>query len=275
MNYFVYRFHCNPMQPLREILISELADLGFDSFEDTNEGVDAYICEEGDDETRVREVADSLAYLGVLAYNKEYIPHQNWNEKWESDYRPVEIGSRCIVRAPFHKPQKAYDLDLVIAPQMSFGTGHHATTRLMLELLLDTPMAGKRLLDMGTGTGVLAIATAKCGAADVRAVDIDQWACHNAVENAALNNVNIRVDKGDARILHGESYEIILANINRNVLLNDLPAYASAASPGCVLIMSGFFIADSDEIQKQACDTGFKMVEKRSDEPWAALKLIM
>ncbi len=274
MNYYAYRFHCNPLQPLSEILVSELADLGFDSFVDTTEGVDAFVAENLDDEAAVRDVADGLAYLGTLAYNRDFIPDQNWNAIWEADYPVVTIGRRCIVRAPFHKVTEHYDLDLLITPQMSFGTGHHATTRHMLTYLLDETLEGKSILDMGTGTGVLAIAAVKLGAANARAIDVNDWACRNAIENAALNQVNIHVDKGNADSIEGEVFDLILANINKNVLLNDIRTYAKCLSPGGALIMSGFFDADASDIISEGVLHGLKHVATKTDDHWAALKLI-
>jgi ribosomal protein L11 methyltransferase len=274
MNYYAYRFHCNPRQPLSEILVSELADIGFESFVDTAEGVDAFVPENLDNEPAVREVADNLAYLGTMAYNRDFIPDQNWNATWEADYPVVTIGNRCIVRAPFHNVTEQYDLDLLITPQMSFGTGHHATTRHMLTYLLDEPLSGKAVLDMGAGTGVLAIAAMKLGAASAWAIDVDDWACRNAQENVALNHVNIRVDKGDATSIIGHFFDLILANINKNVLLSDISAYAKCLSPGGILMMSGFFDADVAEIISEADKYGLRHHTTRCDDHWAALKLI-
>ncbi len=274
MNYYAYRFHCNPLQPLGEILVSELADIGFDSFVDTPEGVDAFVPEHADNEMAVRDVADGLAYLGTLAYNRDFIPAQNWNAVWEADYPVVTIEKRCIVRAPFHKTDDTYELDLLINPQMSFGTGHHATTRLMLTFILDEILAGKTLLDMGTGTGVLAIAAVKLGAAKAIGIDIDAWACRNALENAALNHVDIHVEKGDATLLGKEPFDYILANINKNILLADIQTYAHCLNKSGTLFMSGFFDADVFDIVAAADGCGLAHVSTQTEDHWAALKLI-
>jgi ribosomal protein L11 methyltransferase len=274
MNYVVYRFRCTPPHPLGDLLAAELADIGFDSFVPTADGMEAYVPETLDNPDAVQAIADALTYLGTAAWNRDVIPHQNWNAQWEADYPMVWVDDRCVVRAPFHPQPRAGVLDLLIAPQMSFGTGHHATTRMALALLLELPLLGRRVLDMGTGTGVLAIASAKCGAAQVLAIDIDEWSVQNAIQNAALNHVQFPVEKGDVDRIYGMVFDVIIANINKNVLLQHLPAYATCLAPGGVLLLSGFFDADVPALLQAGTPLGFRQIDTRTDAHWAALKWI-
>lgn len=274
MDYIVYRFTLEPLKPFGEILISELSELAFESFEDTAIGINAYVQEALDNEDKVKKIIGNLHHLGSLNYEREQIPEQNWNAQWESDYPVVTIDHDCIIRAPFHESDKAYGLEIVINPQMSFGTGHHATTYLMMRFLLDTDCNGLRVLDMGSGTGVLAIAAAKRGAACVRAIDIEDWAYRNTLENMALNDVHIHVEKGGGDLLQGDHFDIILANINKNVLTADMSKYASALKTAGKLFLSGFFEADADEILAEAKKYGLYLNVKANRDHWAALYLI-
>ncbi len=274
MNYFVYRFHLLPQKPTGEILISLLADLPFESFQDTPEGFDAFIPESLDDPEAVGGLIAKWNHLGDLRFTRELIPDQNWNAVWESDYPVVAIGKRCLVRAPFHESDTTYEMEIVINPQMSFGTGHHATTYLMLSMLLDLDLHGKYVLDMGSGTGVLAIATALRGAILVEAVDIEEWAYRNTLDNAALNGVDIRVVQGDVKMIDGATFDIILANINKNVLLADMQHYAATLHPGGIILLSGFFEPDVKEILAEAGKYALHHTVTETKDGWAALKLI-
>ncbi len=274
MVYTVYHFQLIPQKPTGEILISLLADLPFESFQDTATGFDAFIPADLDTADLVDELVAQWSHLGEISYTRESIADQNWNAVWESDYPVVAIGKRCLVRAPFHESDATYEMEIVIHPQMSFGTGHHATTWLMLSLLLDLEVHGQYVLDMGSGTGVLAIAAALRGAMLVQAVDIEDWAYRNTVENAALNGVDIRVAKGDVTQLDGALYHIILANINKNVLLADLKHYAAALHPGGIILLSGFFEPDVKEILAEAGKYGLTHTVTDTKDGWAALKMI-
>lgn len=267
-----YSFRCHPRQPLTEILISELADAGFESFVDTPEGFEAYISTAEDGHIKVTAVVDQYAGLGVVEFEKHKIAGQNWNAQWEADYPVVKVDNLCTVRAPFHQLQPGVDLDILVIPQMSFGTGHHATTWLMLYLLLHMDLRQKHVLDMGCGTGVLAIAAALRGAAHVLAIDIEDVAVENTLENTALNNVHVDVKKGGVEAIEGGPYDVILANINKNVLMADISGYKAALKAGGALLLSGFFGSDTDELKTAAADCGLVFDDLKTKDGWAALK---
>lgn len=226
ITYWEYAFTVKPIQPGSDILIAELGALGFESFVETGEGILAYINKEDWEE----HLLDSLIILKnpefQCSYQKREIAQQNWNAVWESSFEPILVGDQCVVRAPFH-PRSKVVYDIVIAPKMSFGTGHHETTFMMLQHILEQDFKGKSVLDMGSGTGVLSILAEKMGAARIDAIDIDHWCYVNALENVELNQCKkIKVHKGDATLLLGRKYDTILANINRNILIKDIPIYA-------------------------------------------------
>jgi ribosomal protein L11 methyltransferase len=271
MNYYVYHFALSPLREMREVIIASLEDLPFESFEDTEAGLDAYLQEPDDCESDVLKLVTDLSEIGKINYTKDFIPEQNWNASWEADYPVVEVEHKCIVRAPFHKVDDRFQIDVIIQPKMSFGTGHHATTYLMISMLFELDLNNKKVLDMGSGTGVLAIAAQKLGAKEVLAIDIEEWAYQNTIENMALNNVNIRVDKGDASLLKGETFDIILANINKNVLIQDMGKYANSLAVNGHILLSGFFDVDVDEISASAEEYGLKIVVKHTRNMWAAL----
>ena len=251
-----------------EILTAELADFPFESFETDDGLLKAYI-------PAVRlsgcktDVDALLARRGVEG-RYAVIPTQNWNASWESDFPPVDVEGRLRIRAPFHDPAPAGEMEAVVLPRMSFGTGHHATTWLMSRAVLGLGVAGRTGLDMGSGTGVLAIVAAKCGAAHVDAVDIDDWADANCRENVAANGVADRVSPmlGDVRRIAGRRYDFILANINRNILAADMPAYAAALAAGGDLVMSGFLEADLPAIAGAAACEELTLAGSASRDGW-------
>ena len=274
MDYFAYTFICNPPKPLSEILISQLADIGFESFEENENGAKAYIPENLHNSEAVISVVDSLSGIGGIEYTSEHIPDQNWNAVWESEYPVVTIGNQCIVRAPFHKVAPGeYDLDILINPQMSFGTGHHETTYLVLSMLLQMDVKNKTLLDMGSGTGVLAIGAKKLGAGRVDAIDSEEWAYTNTIENVALNDVEINVQKAEVIPQESPVYDVILANINKNVLIMLMPEFEKHVNTGGTLVLSGFFITDLSAIQTEAENHNFQLEHQETKNSWLALKL--
>ena len=215
------------MQPASDILIAQLGEVGFESFVETEEGVLAYI----NKEDWRQDILDEIQILNYPNFQFDFkfieIEQENWNSTWESNFNPIQVGEECTVRAPFHERPKI-GFDVVIEPKMSFGTGHHETTHMMLQHILDHGFDGKSVLDMGSGTGVLAILAAMKGATNIDAIDVDHWCYLNATENVERNNcTQVRVLEGDVSLLKDQKYNIILANINRNILLEDIPAYAS------------------------------------------------
>ncbi len=275
MNYVEVSFAIEPLLPGREVLIAELSEMGFESFVETEEGLQAYI--QAPEFTP--ETLQELSFLQVenttITHWVKEIEDQNWNAVWESNYPPIVVNDQCIVKAPFHTNEAAYPYEILIAPKMSFGTGHHDTTSLMLGTLLTMELEGLSVLDMGCGTGVLAILAAKKGAAPIEAIDIDEWAYNNTLENIRLNNcVDIAVDKGDVNLLEGKTFNIILANINKNVLLSDIKHYVDALSVGGNLLMSGFFDVDIPAIQTSAEHLGLELTHQKVQNSWAVVRFI-
>ncbi|MFL5729020.1 MAG: 50S ribosomal protein L11 methyltransferase [Cytophagaceae bacterium] len=256
-----------------ELLIAELNLQGYDSFEEREDGIDAYVVEETYQEQGLQELSEKYKDLFSFTYTSEKLENKNWNEEWEKNFQPVIISSRCIVRASFHQPDKVYDYDIVINPKMSFGTGHHETTSMMIENQLGIDHRGKKVMDAGSGTGILAIMAAKLGAADVSAFDVEDWAYQNLKENISLNGChNISAALGDISNvdLHNE-YDIILANINKNVLMAEIPVYAKKLSKGGILVLSGFYTGDSADLIEVAQKSGLVKASDNEKNRWASL----
>ncbi|MCX6306555.1 MAG: 50S ribosomal protein L11 methyltransferase [Bacteroidetes bacterium] len=256
-----------------EIVIAELAELGFESFTESESGIQGFIREDTFQEGPVTGYLEQVSKEHGLRYSFQKIAAQNWNAIWESAYEPVTIAGKCMVRAPFHPPVAGMPYEIVIEPRMSFGTAHHETTSLMLELLMLEEVKGKRVLDMGCGTGVLAILAHKMGAAQVVAIDTDDWAYSNALDNMEKNDaMAVAVFQGDAGIIPMPPYDIIIANINRNVLLADIPVYAGFLNELGVLLMSGFYEQDLDQIRAVSVESGLHYVCHKSDNKWVGVK---
>ena len=273
-SYLELNFKIRPLQPASDILIAELGAVGFESFVENKDGISAYIPSKDWDE-------DLLAHASILKnenfqfeVTSKKIPHENWNATWERNFSPIQVGELCTVRAPFHDQTKA-NYDIVISPKMSFGTGHHQTTYMMLQLLLGQDVAGKSVLDMGSGTGVLAILAAKKGANPVTAIDIDHWCFINAQENIALNGLtNVEVKEGGAELLGIRQYDLILANINRNILLADISIYAKNLAKDGALFLSGFYRIDLPVISNRCSECGLKLEKNLEKEDWVAAKYV-
>ncbi len=271
MDHCELKFTLQPLLPGREVLIAELAEMGFESFVEVPDGLHAYIAGDGPDESEIRSLTVFSMPETAVSFEKSLIPRENWNAKWESDFTPIFVEERVSVRAPFH-PETAADHDLVIQPKMSFGTGHHETTWLMMRCMCDLDFYGKDVLDMGSGTGVLAILAEKLGAKDVTAIDIDDWSKENAEENAQLNNcVRIRAHIGDAALLTPDAYDIILANINRNVLIADMERYMNSLRSHGEIVLSGFFCSDIPRLRAETEKHGCKLVNEWNRGDWACL----
>jgi ribosomal protein L11 methyltransferase len=254
-----------------EIVIAELADYGFESFVENDNGFEAYIpvnCfnEEAFSKTGVFQNKDIK-----INYSKKIIPGQNWNAVWESNFEPVLMGEECYIRAPFHPVKEGIKYEIVIEPKMSFGTGHHETTHMMAQLLLEQDVEGKSLLDMGCGTGILAILARKMKASKVTAIDNDEWAYNNSKENVVRNNVpDVEVQLGDADLIAGKKFDIVFANINRNILLEDIPAYSEVLMDGGILALSGFYLSDLETINQRTEQYKLKFIRYVTMHDWCA-----
>ena len=272
MEYIEFKFAVSPMQPWKDVLEAELGEVGFESFIDSEEGVNAYIQTELFNEKEFNEISVLSNGLCEISYTKNHVKPHNWNEEWEKNFSPINVDGRCVIRAPFHE-KTSTEYEIVIEPKMSFGAGHHETTHLMGSYLLDQD---KTVMDMGCGTGILAIMAAKKGAKRVDAVDIDDWAFENTDENSERNNVhNIYASKGDASFLEKENvYDLFIANINRNILINDMSKYAMSIKKGGELLLSGFYESDIDFLLEETQKYNFELIEKREKNSWASLKLM-
>ncbi len=272
MDYIQYSFTISPPEPGSDILIALLADLGFESFTQNETGVEAYIQEEFDNEDLVKELTfDDFSF----SYVRTVIPKTNWNEEWEKSFQPVYVDDLVCIRAHFHPKSESAKHDIIITPKMSFGTGHHDTTWLVSKTMFSIDFKNKSVLDMGCGTGILAILAKQLGAIKVLGIDIDDWSIENSTENATINNASdIVFKKGDASLLpKQETFDVILANINKNVLKKDLPAYFTALKKEGYLLLSGFFTADVDELKQLAQLIGFIFIESYNKNEWAVIKL--
>ena len=269
-----YRFSINPLQPAVDILIAELAALGFDSFLETKDGLLAYVKKELWNPMDLRNVLILANEDFSIDYEISEIEQLNWNEQWEKNFEPINVDNQCVVRAHFHdKPD--VDFDIVITPKMSFGTGHHETTHMMLQLILALDFKDKSVLDMGCGTGVLAILAAMKGARSVDAIDIDNWSFLNATENVSANKCEqIRVFEGDSNLLTDQNYDIILVNINRNLLLSDITVYKKHLKKEGILLLSGFYKEDIGLISKECLANGLSFQENLEKNNWVASKYV-
>ncbi len=261
---------------IAEIFMAELAEIGFDTFEEVDTGLKAYIEETDFNASVFEELISRYKPMFDFEVESQSVEKENWNKKWEENYDPIVVDERCIVRATFHQIEQSYPIEIIVNPQMSFGTGHHATTWQMLKLQIDTDFKGKKVLDLGSGTGVLAIMAAKLGATTVEATDIDEWCIANSQENFALNGLEgIKVQQGAvADLQFDDPYDILLANINKNVLLAEMPHYSELLATGGKLFLSGFYEADIDDILASAGQYKLEKVRASSKNDWAALVLV-
>jgi len=275
MNYTKISFKLNPdNQENREILIAVLSDLAFESFDESEDCVMGYIPGELVNLQEIEEITSALPFS--LETEDEMIPDQNWNEVWEKNYfKPLLIGNRCLVRAPFHTEYEPAEFELVIEPKMAFGTGNHETTTLVAEQILNMELDGKTVLDMGCGTGILGMLASLKGAKSVTAIDIDTWSFESTVENSRLNNIfNIEAKLGDAGLLGTETYEIIFANIQKNVIVKDLPAYENVLQSGGTIYLSGFYTQDMPDVKRKAESLGLVETGFREKNNWVVYSFI-
>ena len=272
--YLGYHFIVEPKESGTEILIAELGETPFESFIETEKGVSAYIQKDFWTEDILKDIYILKSGEFDIQYTFEEIEQVNWNEEWEKNFDPIEVDNTCRVRAPFHeKIDVAYDI--VIEPKMSFGTGHHETTFMMIQHLLETDLGNKKILDMGCGTAILAILAEMKGANPIDAIDIDHWCYLNSIENVQRNNCShITVYEGDAALLAGRQYDVIIANINRNILLNDMQHYTDSLNKGGILLLSGFYEDDIPAIDACCTEKGLSFIKKFSRNNWVSLKYV-
>lgn len=268
--YIGYYFKVSPLQPATEILIAELGYVGFESFVETENGVNAFIQSTEWDENILEGIYVLNSGEFDIQYTIEEIEQINWNKEWEKNFNPIVVDDICSVRAPFHeKPNTKYDI--IIEPKMSFGTGHHETTHMMIQHILKTDLNDKKVLDMGCGTGVLAILAKMRGAGPTDAIDIDNWCYLNTIENVERNNCDdITVYEGDASLLPGKSYDVIIANINRNILLNDIQQYVKCLNPNGKLFLSGFYKEDLNIVTEECKKNHLGFIENIDRNNWIA-----
>lgn len=275
MNYQEVTFILDPLLPAREVLVAELAELGFESFVETDEGVKAYIVSSDWNEGLLAELMTSQMEDQKIEWSSSEIEAINWNAEWEKSFDPIIVDSKCLIRAPFHEVEGSFEYVINIEPKMSFGTGHHSTTHLMIGEMMNMDWKGKHVLDMGAGTAVLAILAEMMGAESSDAIDIDEWAYLNSIENLERNNCSrIKSYQGGAELLTDQVYDTILANINRNILLRDMKEYVKVLKTGGEILFSGFYVQDIPELERVGGELGLKLVLQRERNEWCLLKMI-
>jgi ribosomal protein L11 methyltransferase len=258
-----------------ELLMAEIAEAGFDAFMETDKGFEAYAEQENYDKDKLQEIKDRYTPQTSLVFYQDRIQKQNWNEMWEKSYEPIIVDDRCLIRAEFHQLDKKYPYEITITPKMSFGTGHHQTTYLMVKSQMDMDHTGKRVMDAGCGTAILSIMAAKLGAAEVEAFDIDEWSVVNGRENMDVNNTpQIHLQQGKLSELSiTGNFDIVLANINKNVLLAEIGLYEKYLKPEGLLLLSGFYTKDIPDLLHEAAQYNFEEVRRDERETWASLLL--
>jgi len=258
-------------EEINGILIAELSEIGYESFDESSEGVKAYIQDKLFDFEKVKELQVNFLSNCIIDLSWKLIKSENWNEKWEKNFEPISVDNRCTIRAPFHTNMPKMEFEIVIEPKMSFGTGHHETTYLMVKSMLNIEFTGMDVLDMGCGTGILAILASLKGAKNITAIDIDEWAYQNSIENIEKNKCsNISVFQGDAELIKNKSFDIILANINRNILLNDLVYYSNSLKDNGLLLLSGIYETDLEKIKEEAQKQNLVFKSFDSKNNWVA-----
>lgn len=270
--YLEFDFKINPVQPWSEILMAELIEIGFDSFTEEYDGILGYIPEELFSEDALKSIPLMNNPDVEISYSFALMPNINWNEEWEKNFTPINVENKVLIRAEFHQENPNLH-EIIIQPKMSFGTGHHPTTHLMIQQMLDMDFMDKKVLDMGCGTSVLGIFAKQKDASEVVAIDIDEWSVENSIENAERNNVKLRISQGTADNLGGEDFDIILANINRNILIYDIPTYVSVLRDKGKLLLSGLCFFDVEDILEVCDKQGLRLINKQQREEWCSLLL--
>lgn len=277
MNYIEVKFIAKSEESyVFDLLATYLGEIGFESFEEINDGILAYIDDKLFDEELMVQLVKNFPYANDIQYKITEIKQVNWNEEWEKNFfEPIIIGNECLIHSTFHKNLPKAKYDIIIDPKMAFGTGHHETTSLMIAEILKMDLEGKSVLDMGCGTAVLAILAAMRGAKPVTAIDIDTWCIENSIENIEKNGVGeISVQLGDASLLEDQHYDIIIANINRNILLSDIKKYSACLSKGGALYMSGFYTEDIPLIEKEANNYHLILKSYKEKNNWVVVETV-
>ncbi|RZK48271.1 MAG: 50S ribosomal protein L11 methyltransferase [Pedobacter sp.] len=278
MNYIQVNFKFPQVESYQQDwLIAELAEIGFDTFQDNEEGFSTFIKISDWDEAVFQNCLMNLPALPPYNYEIIEVEGQNWNAEWEKNFDPIAIGDKCFVRATFHAPQPQYPYEIIIDPKMSFGTGHHQTTSMMLQYILEDSPTQKRVLDMGAGTGILAILAHKLGAKHIVAIDYDELCYDSMQENVQLNGVpDMKIILGGKEVIPAEDFDIIYANINRNILMDQLAVYAQVIKPSGYLYMSGFYEEpDLGIISEKAKSLGLNYINHKKQGEWVAAKFNM
>ena len=277
MKYIQVQFVCDPdSEEVKDVLAAMLADIGFETFEQVPGGLEAYLPAPLFSDQKITELLATLPLNANINWKHHELEDKNWNEEWEKHYfKPIVIGDDCLIHSSFHLPEKQYKYNITIDPKMAFGTGHHQTTGLILKEILSLDLQGKSVLDMGCGTAVLAILASMKGADSVTAIDIDEWACNNARENVQLNGIsNISVLSGGAELLGNKRFDVIFANINRNVLLQDIPLYDSVLKEGGRIVMSGFYQEDIPVIREKGEEAGWRYHSFTEMDQWVSVTFV-
>ena len=274
MEYTEIDIRLNPVIPFADILVARLNEIEFESYCEDETGIKAYVQTHLLDESAVKEIINEVAKLCKLSSSITNVPQENWNKKWENNFDPVYINNKCVIRAHFHDAFPNVEHEIIITPKMSFGTGHHETTALVMNEMFGIDFKDKAVLDMGSGTGVLAILAAKLGATSLIGIDFDEWAYENALDNAAINAIStISFIHGDAGAIGDATFDIILANINRNIILKDIAIYVKAMNIKSEIIFSGFLKEDIPLILKKSEQLGLELVVSKHKNKWQMLHL--
>ncbi|MBN8702977.1 MAG: 50S ribosomal protein L11 methyltransferase [Bacteroidetes bacterium] len=273
MDYIEFDFTVSPLEPHAEILTTNLAELGFDSFVDTEKGFLAYIPQNVFTKDVIKSIGEFYNSEVSVTYTYRAIQQQNWNKIWEDNFKPIVVADKCAVRATFHEPMK-FPYEIIIDPKMAFGTGHHETTSMVMETMLGFDFNNKLVADIGAGTGILSILASKLGATSIAAVDIDEWPYESILENSFLNQIeNITAYKGTVDLFKNLQFDIVLANINKNVILQDVQKYYEILNKGGLLILSGFYEADCPDILAQTTKLNLKEIKRLVKNNWTCLTL--
>jgi ribosomal protein L11 methyltransferase len=275
MNYYELSFTIRPIEEYQQdLLINELAEIGFDTFEEVEQGFKAYIPSDDFNQALLEEHLVPYRAMFDFTYDVNVIPQKNWNEVWESNFEPIQIMDKIYVRATFHPQKPEFPYEIVIDPKMAFGTGHHETTSMMLDLMLDADLKDKKMLDMGCGTGILAILASKLDAKDITAIDYDPICYESTIENSALNGIsNIKALCGSKEVIPNEQFDVILANINRNILIDQMECYGEALKSGGEIYFSGFYESpDLDIIKQEAAKYGMNYISHKKTKEWVAAR---